>query len=535
MASLEETSKLYREGKINYPQWLGRSLWGGVVEPTFGVIGEYTPDYVKDELAAIGKAYDTLGLPKLTWGGDPQYQEDFDAILGLGSTLFPMARGVVGMDAAKRGMTPTSFNVDKPGQYSKDAKEFAKGTATWGLQGMRDAARMMFSPTARAKYAELGINPFVFEKNMRKVDAAREKLRKAEESGDPDLLKEARADYQDAKQWAHQQLQATANIRTQASAQARGYDLTEDAMTNAVDTAASLRAGENFWKPKGDKWYDEIIAPSRANAGVKNYDRWQPRDSDTVQRHILNEIKKAGGSAENTRVVVKNSNKISGAHQYDLFNKNTVANGIARAFKNKFTDSKKRQFSSPQELHRYLTDPKNQFDAEGNRLYYVKFDDVKTIDADGGVWVTGSTTGSAKVEGAVNTLYKVYPDGRITASIADMHDFFENVPVVGQTIDAVLPSKVVAVTPPLHGDIWDNPIISANRAKNRKKLDTGVQRMETPAGFDYIGDLLDDIRAQKPSMKELLRQYGEVGLNTLPVLQAATGGTLFGTNEDVQP
>jgi hypothetical protein len=132
MASLEETSKAFRQGEINYPQWLGRSLWGGVVEPTFGFIEEYTPDYVKDELAAVGKAYDSLGLPKLTWGGDPKYQEDFDAILGLlglsvgGRTLFNTKPIVHPKILADNNIDPVSYykslarkqqwNIDDP-QY----------------------------------------------------------------------------------------------------------------------------------------------------------------------------------------------------------------------------------------------------------------------------------------------------------------------------------------------------------------------------------------------------------------------------------
>ena len=106
------------------------------------------------------------------------------------------------------------------------------------------------------------------------------------------------------------------NIRQQAQAKARGYELTDDAMENAVDAAATLRAGSKFWTPKGDSWYNEIIAPSRANAGVKTYDRWNDRDSSTVQSHIEREIAKAGGTPEGTKIVVKNSNKIPKLNKY---------------------------------------------------------------------------------------------------------------------------------------------------------------------------------------------------------------------------
>lgn len=552
MASMEETSRLYREGKINYPQWLGRNLWGGVAQPLLSKVADIP--WLGDELAAIGNAYERMGLPTLTWGGDPQYEPDFEATMGLLSLgLAPLK----GTQAANRGMTTTSGNVHVYNNYNPRELKYgsglekklneleetnpeaalgarkALGFGQWGIEGLFNAGRMAFSPTARAKYAELGINPYVFEKNMRKIDDAKADLKKAEATGDEEGILRARRDISEGKKWAHQQLQATANIRQQAQAKARGYELTDDAMENAVDAAATLRAGSKFWTPKGDSWYNEIIAPSRANAGVKTYDRWNDRDSSTVQSHIEREIAKAGGTPEGTKIVVKNSNKISGAHHYDLFNQNKVANGIARAFKSNFLDSKKRQFKNSQELHEYLSDPKHQFDENGNRRYYVKFDGATRIDEDGGVWITGSNTGSGKVEGATNVLYKVYPDGRMMGMMTDVHDWMENVPVLGKALDKALPTKVVAVTPPLHGDIWDNLITKKNRAKNRKRLDSGVQRMETPQGFDYIGELLDDIRGQQPSMNALLRQYGEVGLNTLPVLQAASGGTLF-SNEEQQ-
>jgi len=522
--SLLENAYLYQSGKRTLPEVALRQ-GAEMVSPVMSLFGAFIPDldpqtkmmmdmpmYALKDATGLDEGVERL--PKFS--ATPRAQENIQNAMMLGG-FAPFGRSVLGAYPENRGMFTTSGNVIVPDYYSGNPYKTITGFADWGMKGVGDALRMLVDPESRAKYAETGVNPLVFEDNMKKYRQAEKDYQEGKIS-----LQER----EEAKATAHQQLQATANIRTQANAEARGYDLTEDAMDNAVDTAATLRAGETFWKPKGDNWYDEIVAPSRPNQKTK-YDRWMPRDSETIQNHVLNAWK-LNPEKEDVRFVVKNSRKISGAHHFDMFNRNKIVNGVADSFKDYYNDTKKRSFSSPQELHRYLTDEKRQFDEDGNKRYTVKFDENQRIDADGGVWVSGSRVGSAKVEGGVNQVFKIYPDGRILGVTSDLHDFLEKVPGLGQGLKGALPTKVVAITPPLHGDIYNMPSLKSIKPKNRKKLDTGTDTIESISGFDFYGELLDDISKLTASPSEVFRQRLQALGNANAINEFRKAGGMFG-------
>ena len=73
-------------------------------------------------------------------------------------------------------------------------------------------------------------------------------------------------------------------------------------------------------------------------------------------------------------------------------------------------------------------------------------------DSDG-VWITYSNAGRGKVEGGVNVLVRVDPDGSLTAVVSDLHDFGDKIPVLNTMLDNTLPNQVLAVTPPMQTNV----------------------------------------------------------------------------------
>ena len=88
-----------------------------------------------------------------------------------------------------------------------------------------------------------------------------------------------------------------------------------------------------------------------------------------------------------------------------------------------------------------------------------------TTDKDG-VWFEFSKAGSSITEGGVNFLIKIKPNGRLAAVMSDEHNFLEFIPGVSKA----LPNRVVAVTPPMTGNIRTmRPLQSGSKRKNKPK------------------------------------------------------------------
>ena len=99
---------------------------------------------------------------------------------------------------------------------------------------------------------------------------------------------------------------------------------------------------------------------------------------------------------------------------------------------------------------------------------------IKVIrDKDGGVWVSSTRPGTAIVEGGYRAFHKVEPDGKFFAVMSDEHDFLEKTPVLGKAVGEYLPNKLLAVTPPIHGDVTKRVAYDqAGAARRYEKGDT---------------------------------------------------------------
>lgn len=137
-------------------------------------------------------------------------------------------------------------------------------------------------------------------------------------------------------------------------------------------------------------------------------------------------------------------------------------------------------------------------------------------DSDG-VWITYSNAGRAKVEGGVNVVVRVDPDGSLTAIVSDLHDFGDKIPVLNTMLDNTLPSQVLAVTPPMQTNVQSISNLRSSASKDAElKAEYGENVAESivPAPSKTSGlkkaqarETLDVLESS-PSKTEVARQTG---------------------------
>ena len=50
-------------------------------------------------------------------------------------------------------------------------------------------------------------------------------------------------------------------------------------------------------------------------------------------------------------------------------------------------------------------------------------------------------------------LVGIKPSGRFVSAVSDEHNFLEKIPLIGRAVESSLPNRVVAITPPMIGNI----------------------------------------------------------------------------------
>jgi hypothetical protein len=122
--------------------------------------------------------------------------------------------------------------------------------------------------------------------------------------------------------------------------------------------------------------------------------------------------------------------------------------------------------------------------------------------------------GRGKVEGGINMIIKVEPNGDITGYMSDLHDFLEKTPI-GPVLERSLPTQVFAVSPPMQSNVFS--IITDQRRESRGFANKPrVARPKPPADeFAQAQARLREYNAQQPSMLSQLRQAPDVALNSV--------------------
>lgn len=393
----------------------------------------------------------------------------------------------------------------------QNAYRFVAGFGDFLRKGSIRAIKSKLSPKSRAIFADYGISEVGIEA-AQKYMKAKNAFEAAKEAGKD--VKDLRKEMRKQQALAQQQLQATANINTQAGREASSL-LSKIAIDAADPDVLTRTGGKPYFKPdRNSNWYNDTVNPEG-----------NPVDNRIFQDH-MESAWKLGGDEDVNFIVKKASTKATGKHWEDIM-RSDVTMPIADAFAKYGRDVGAKNlaghtFESNRQLVEYLKPMLEKANAKkkatidksvpkglpapadklvrkvaGKKVktnYSLKFTDPKDIEKYG-VWVQGSTAGSAKVEGGVNFLMKVNRDGTIEAMMSDKHDFLEKVAVLGKTIEKKLPETVVATTKPFKYDVYNaRPKYFDDIAKTQeqvaKRYETGRKGLQTPELTASVEDTL---------------------------------------------
>ena len=370
-----------------------------------------------------------------------------------------------------------ALDVLKPAEQTLNKYKTAKGHAKFFLSGAGGMLQNLFSPEARALYADYGIS--------RSMDRAYGRYQKAVEANDPNAARQALIE-------AHQQAQQTGIIRKQTGAQAKKKDLTEsflEASSDPNSPAPPVFKVSDY----GDNWYERTASPAATFAN------FPPEKARFIQDHIEKVWSGLKGYDRNTtNATIKTPRSdITGNHFTDVLAENpSVRTKIANLFLGGTPDAPQlRKFDSVEELEealKPLTQDNKYVKARGsNKVGDVKKDkfgkdELPSIKIQGrdsdGVWVLipGLVGKSGKVEGGINGLVHIKTNGDLIGVMSDMHNFLEEIPIpkVGRVrnraMEVAVPEDYLNVTPPMQTNV-------VSISKEGKFGDAAEELREAPA------------------------------------------------------
>ena len=552
LQDMEKVSEDYRSGDRNYLEWLlgNTAAVGRGFGDAVATVGDYmVPDALGvGENIAKGMQYlaDTdvgqyVGQKKKQFTEEfpvtsRLFGEAFDAsnLLGLGA----IKRGVMRGDEAMRGLHTASGDVIVPNYYNPRTKQYSpttekilqkispdevspsgkevyvKDNKTQNMirkglgfgeflgRGVGRVASNLINPYNRALYAEHGISPAYKHAYNKFLDADKAyqdglaaKVPMAERTR---LLSQRNA----AIEEAHSQMQQMKNIRMQAEAVARKNDATDPFGIAAADPSSPM-----YFAPTRKNWY---WSSGSKGANLRDI---TPEESKFVQNHFENTWLK-GEDMNDVRIVVKKPHsQVTGDHFRDVIGRNSQVKHALNVFKN-FKRRGRPEFETVEELAAAV---KKKADTKikiaGHKDKQKAFTYVG--EDNGGVWIKLGKAGTAKVEGGVNMLIKIEPNGNVTGYMSDLHDFLEKVPGLGQGLAYSLPKKVLAVSPPMQSNVYSlmseaktSDIFGKAGMAKRKPIPSFPENERAAAA-----DRLNTAAAYKPSKTEIARQTGQVAQN----------------------
>lgn len=398
----------------------------------------------------------------------------------------------------------------------------------------------MFNPKSRALYSEYGLSPIYTEvsDNLLKISRELDDVTKAITSGavTPDamkILKERKKkltnDLTIAAETAQSQMQQLANIRRQANAVAKVDDVPMSFAMRAIADGGA----KDFVNPKkmGSSWFHESATKRLSPHRSRQVD---VEESDFIQ----NRIEDVWGIADempNVRVIVKKPNdRMTGDHAADL-NTGGVGSGAKTVLGDIFYPYKKpaRKFKSVADLEETLKTQQGKL--KKNEYTVIGSDSTGVYIQAGNV---GKKGGKGKVEGGINLVMKVTPNGQITGYMSDVHDFLENAPVIGKLLKRTLPTKILAVTPPMQTSV--ERLMGKTKYESRTGKDWNLAKgpafyakapssKEVKVSEKAVIAQFQDLDGIKPSAKEVAMQTAKVAPNY------ATVGTVgMGMSNDEQ-
>jgi hypothetical protein len=474
---LAEVEKEFQSGERNIPEYILGTGYYGVAKPVEDAFSLLVPDEVEEAIGAgIQSFMDFTGASEVVENLSPSARRNLSEATGLLGLATPakVARRQFVNDAgtSRAGREASSADVIIDNYYTSDvakqkqmlgsgkvkkvfgdeaASKYNKvaGALNWASKAGKRVVNNMFNPYSRALYEEYGISP-VFKDTYNVIKKQQEKLDqlKRDGAGEAEISKQQR-EITKALEVAQAQMQQMANIRQQA----RSVATVEDVPMRFALAAADPNVPQIYFKPTeiGKNWYEQTAAT--APTARRNVDA---QEAKTVQDHIEKAWEGSGLDMDRVRVIVKTPSAPMTGNHFASLSTTAQVNAIERAFRPSggtgFVDYKLdsegrlRSSGDVEKLKTALEKSNAESKAEN------KFSVLKTDDT--GVWITFSHAGRGKVEGGVNLLVKVEPDGNLTGYASDLHDFLNKVPVVGAALNQALPTQVLAVTPPMQTNVF---------------------------------------------------------------------------------
>lgn len=359
-----------------------------------------------------------------------------------------------GWDPTKSFDENWKFLAQNPSLQSETQNTLRQGLGAlqWGARAGSRVLQSLMSPRSRALYRESGLSPVAIE-SIDRMENSLEQLRRLEarppaadatkevKDAYQAQLKALKTAYKRQVEIAHSQLQQMANIRVQANARATREDVPYEFALAASDPNAPTVYFRPSDVPDGN-WYHTNAAPGATRMSVS------PEESQFVQDHITSVWKDL--DMDRARIIVKQPmSDVTGAHFLDVVDKGGFAGPVKGQIGDIFINPKgPNPDFTVDSLEETLRKRAGRKDAEFT---------VQGAD-DTGVYIQVARQtkkgGRGKVEGGINLLIKVEPNGNLTGYMSDLHDFLEKAPVIGPALDKALPTQVLAVSPPMQSNIY---------------------------------------------------------------------------------
>ena len=431
-----------------------------------------TADFLGDPTMLVGGML-TKGAQKIipnsamkgNWAaGSPNYIDNFYGNDNPDLKANALSKTIGKQLIKRKGGNVTDKNVEM-------AAKKVGGLTNWGLTSAGNMINDLLNPYARALYGETGIN--------RSSQARVQNL--VEKGSKRDVEKAiAQGIY---NTYIPQQARRTGNLAPELR-EIQNYSNVFD--SNKLDL-------DSF--KEGAKETSFVLKTKDPETGkTKTTEVKTPeRDIDFAYDRI---IQAWGVDPNNTSLTFKRPSGSSGNHLSDLSFKNK-ANSSIRNVLLKFE-----QRGVEPTIEELFT----SFEREGKK----KSTPFKLVNPDvehakkNGLWIQGSMVGNAVVEGGVNVLTKVLPNGRTISFISDVHDFLEKTPVLGPKLGQLLPETKLAVVGPLHLDV-----MGTDWAKNSRKT-LGIE--------EPIRDEIVPVKDKgRQNAREVLQNYANVRPSNLGV------------------
>ncbi len=441
----------------------GAGAVGDVVgEVLSATVGWAVPNFVKDFVneKTTGAVNSDTGKAVAKWARDnPKEWQEVKNIVNIftvgtgGSLLTSAAKKNKGAWASG-----TSNYIDNYYGKNVPVSERAKGAGKWATGGVTSAVDSVLNPYSRALYAETGISR-----------GSQQKIK--------DLLKNNQTSSRDLDK---AMAQAIYNRHLGVQSGRKGN------VSDSLIDVEKFSTVQGYRPLTVESFKSGVKATKTKLKGKTQY--VSPKDAEKAYDHIT----KAWGITANrpTQVVFKRpSGGASGDHLQDMAFKNPVNKHIRKVI----ADSPKRPTTD--NLYKDLLKASGKKDS-GFKVLSTSAEDVKK----NGLWVQSSFVGDAIVEGGVNAIYKVLPNGRVTAYMSDVHNFLEKLPVVGKQIEKALPTDVLAVSGPIHIDLMSNKWAKKAIEKQGKEYkERPKPETEKRKGEKGARDILEELSSVKPT------------------------------------